>query len=83
MEATNGGMDGLHKPRLGTVILWCRRDLRVTDNPALNAALLMAQNVVSPSLSSLHHLPGKRVFPLMIASWAGRHAESSSTPEPS
>ena len=56
MDGVHGPMGGLQKGRLSTVILWCRRDLRVTDNPALNAALMVADNVVSfswrPSESS-------------------------------
>lgn len=35
------------QPKIDTAILWCRRDLRVTDNPALTAALHLAKNVVS------------------------------------
>lgn len=32
--------------KLDTAILWCRRDLRVTDNAAMHAALQVARNVV-------------------------------------
>ena len=34
-------------PPFKTVILWFRRDLRVSDNPALIAAVQAATNVVS------------------------------------
>ena len=37
-------LDG--KKKLETALLWCRRDLRVTDNPALNSALALAEHVV-------------------------------------
>lgn len=46
-----GAIDGIapfqREQKLDLAILWCRRDLRVTDNPALNAALLLAKQVVS------------------------------------
>lgn len=38
-------------PPFKTVILWFRRDLRVSDNPALIAAVQAATNVVSSCLS--------------------------------
>ena len=45
-----GPVDGIapysREQKLDLAILWCRRDLRVTDNPALNAALLLAKQVV-------------------------------------
>ena len=34
-------------PKLHRVIVWFRRDLRVEDNPALVAALQLAEEVVS------------------------------------
>jgi len=33
-------------PRLPRIIMWFRRDLRVEDNPALTAALDLAEEVV-------------------------------------
>ena len=44
----NGAFE--REQKLDLAILWCRRDLRVTDNPALNAALLLAKQVVSQDL---------------------------------
>ena len=42
----NGATPFPGEQRLDLAILWCRRDLRVTDNPALNAALQLAEQVV-------------------------------------
>ena len=44
------GISGSGQAKLDTVILWCRRDLRVTDNTALTAALQLGKNVVRTSL---------------------------------
>ena len=46
MKLSSGGGPTQEKQKLETAILWCRRDLRVTDNPALNAALQLAKKVV-------------------------------------
>jgi deoxyribodipyrimidine photolyase len=46
MTAGNGVAVPKEEQKLETAILWCRRDLRVTDNPALNAALQLAKRVV-------------------------------------
>ena len=49
---TRGGLqstqqpDNGRKPRTTTSIVWLRRDLRLDDNPALNAALRQGGNVV-------------------------------------
>jgi deoxyribodipyrimidine photolyase len=43
--------------KLETAILWCRRDLRVTDNPALNAALQLAKRVVRTRVALTCTLP--------------------------
>ena len=45
-RATGGG-DAVAPRRFKRVVLWLRRDLRLDDNPALAAALEMAEEVVS------------------------------------
>lgn len=44
--ALSGPQCSLPAPPFKTVILWFRRDLRVSDNPALIAAVQAATNVV-------------------------------------
>lgn len=45
---SNGSNPFTEEHKFGLAILWCRRDLRVTDNPALTAALQLAKEVVGP-----------------------------------
>lgn len=58
-------------PKVETALLWCRRDLRVTDNPALHAALQLAKNVVRANccntLLRLITLENKRTTPTFRA----------------
>ena len=42
-------------PPFQTVVLWFRRDLRVSDNPALIAAVQAAANVVCTLLLAPNH----------------------------